>query len=232
MSLTNFDKLIYKDKDEDSLKNKHKLAPTWDRQTFRVLLCGKTGCGKTNFLLNMLLKFMNFEEIHILTKIIDEKPYKWLRETLEPVEDEIGRQIIFMYNDMEDMPEPSELEDDVHRIIIFDDQVGEKKQEKIIDYFKLGRKVKCGCFYLSQEYFQTPKIIRNQCDYFALFKFPSDNEMSRLHSELANDIPKNVFKDMIKYCTKDVGSCLFIDKKDNKMPYRKDCVDRIKLKSK
>lgn len=229
MSLVNFDKLIYKKK-ENALKNKHSLCPTWDNKTFRCLFVGPSGCGKTNTLLNLLLRLMNYQEIHILTKMIDEPAYEFLQETLEPVEKKVGHQIVHMYDNHEDMPEVADLDPSICRVVVFDDQVSEKDQSKIVDYFTLGRKTNCGIFYLSQSYYKVPKIIREQCNYYAIFSLPSDNEVSRIHHEIANDIPKDKFKRIMQECTKNPGDCIFIDKKTGEHPYRKNVIQKINMK--
>lgn len=230
MALCNFEKLIYKDQ-KKALQNKHKLAPTWDNhQTFRMVLAGPNGCGKTNTLLNMILRFMNFEEIHILTKDIHEPAYEFLQETLKPVEKKIKQKIVHMYDDKDDLPNPQDLDDESHKIIVFDDQVSEKDQSKIVDYFILGRKKNCGCFYLTQSFFSVPLKIRHNCNYFCLFNLPSDGDLCRISREIANDIPKDEFKRLMLKATEEKGGSILIDRKgDRDTPYRKNIIQPLRV---
>lgn len=227
--MINFEKLIHKNQ-KKALQNKHRLAPTWDNnQTFRLLLTGPSGCGKTNTLLNMVLRLMNFDEIHLLTKDTHEPSYEFLRKTIEPVEKELKHKILYMYNNKNDLPNVQDLNKNTYKIVIFDDQVNDKDQEKIIDYFTLGRKERVGCVYLSQSFFKTPLIVRQNCNYFVLFSLPSNGDLCRISREIANDIDKNEFKQLMIESCKNQGDSLMIDKKgDRKKPYRKNIIEPLK----
>ena len=57
-------------------------------------------------------------------------------------------------------------------LVIFDDMVNEKNQKAISELYIRGRKIKGGIslLYLTQSYFQVPKIIRVQCQYIFILK--------------------------------------------------------------
>jgi len=42
---------------KDGLINKHFQAPQWP---FQILICGNSGCGKTNLLLNLIYDYLLF----------------------------------------------------------------------------------------------------------------------------------------------------------------------------
>ena len=90
--------------------------------------------------------------------------------------------------------------------MIFDDFVCEKNQKPLIDYFIRGWHKNCSAIYLSQSYYKTPKDIRLNCLHFAIYEFPSSNEVSVICRE------NNVDKEDYRKATKDPFSFLFIDK--------------------
>ena len=78
------------------------------------------------------------------------------------------------YKKLTDLPPAKDLENDGHQLVIFDDCVADKNQEKISDYFLYGRKINnnlgCSCIYISQRYFGIPQIVRGQLNYMILLK--------------------------------------------------------------
>lgn len=145
------------------------INPNYDFATMplkhplRMVICGASGSGKSNILLNIISLMSNtFEKIIIFTQDKDEQLYNYLEEKLEPELFEIfeGIESVNKYNF-------NNLEDKQH-LIIFDDMCieTEKKQSYIQELFIRGRKMahKCGvsCIYLTQSYFQTPPTIRKQ----------------------------------------------------------------------
>ena len=78
------------------------------------------------------------------------------------------------YKELTDLPPAKDLENDGHQLVIFDDCVADKNQEKISDYFLYGRKINnnlsCSCIYISQRYFGIPQIVRGQLNYMILLR--------------------------------------------------------------
>ena len=66
--------------------------------------------------------------------------------------------------------------EDNQKLVIFDDYVCEKNQNKIIDYFIQGRHKNCSVVYLSQSFYKTPRDIRLNCSHYCVFDFPSSRE--------------------------------------------------------
>lgn len=59
--------------------------------------------------------------------------------------------------------------DKYQRLIIFDDLVNDKKANNVIrQYYIQGRKCGLSMVYISQSFFQIPKMIRENCQYFIL----------------------------------------------------------------
>ena len=51
---------------------------------FRMLICGKTGCGKTNTVLHMLIKpLIYYDKIYLYSKNLEQEEYRHLSKILE-----------------------------------------------------------------------------------------------------------------------------------------------------
>lgn len=77
---------------------------------------------------------------------------------------------ITFYENLNDLPSPTNLNKRKKNLIIFDDCVEIKNQTNISSYFTRGRHNNCSCIYLSQRYYDIPKIIRTQLSAVVLFK--------------------------------------------------------------
>ena len=53
---------------------------------FRMLICGKSGCGKTNTVLHMLIKLLFYhDKIFLYSKNLEQEKYTYLSEILEMI---------------------------------------------------------------------------------------------------------------------------------------------------
>lgn len=79
------------------------------------------------------------------------------------------------------MPEPRDLNKGIQKLIVFDDMIADKNQEKIINYFIYGRKQGCSTFILSQSYYAIPKTIRgHQFSYLILVKISGVRDLNMI----------------------------------------------------
>jgi len=115
-----------------------------------------------------------------------------------------------------------ELDPEKQNLVIFDDFISEKNQHIIEDYFVGSRHWNCSCIYLSQSYYDTPKMIRKNCTHFAIYRFASDREVQELAKDHAGHLGKEVFKDMYHQCVQYPYHFMLIDKvtKDSNLQYR------------
>ena len=187
-------------KKELFIHENHNFNETQIKVPFRMACIATSGAGKTNFLLNLIKLFTQgngtFTHIHILHKI-PEYLYDYLAK-------KIGDKITF-YERLSEMPEAKELENHGggHQLVIFDDCVTEKKQEKIENYYIYGRKINggvgCSCIYLSQKYYAIPKIIRGQLSYVILLRIREKLDFRRLLRDcgipLEIDELESIYKD-------------------------------------
>ena len=176
--------------------------------TFRMLICGNSGSGKTNLLYHMFIEpLLYYDEIHLYAKNLEQEKYQNLMNKMNELSRRSGYDYDIMSVSNDKIIPINNLDyEDNQKIIIFDDYVCEKNQRDIIDYFIQGRYKNCSVIYLSQSFYKTPKDIRLNCSHYCIFEFPSKTERNMISSELG------VEKEQFKKATKEPYSFLYVDK--------------------
>ena len=93
MKIPNYD--LVSESDSDC----RQLLPYMPSNTFRMLMCGSSGCGKTNTLMHMLYNLLYFDKIYLLSKNLQQPKYRKLLETFQPISEEVRYQVIEASND-------------------------------------------------------------------------------------------------------------------------------------
>ena len=199
MEIPNYDSNNNK---KNSYKQLYEYMPN---DTFRMLICGGSGSGKTNLLYHMLMKPLDrYDQIHLYAKNLEQDKYQDMIKNLNEISQSVGYDVLVCSNN--DIVPVEDMEDDWQKIVIFDDYVCDKNQKPLVDYFIRGRHKNCSVIYLSQSFYGTPKDIRLNCSHFCVYEFPSSNERSLISRELGVDK-----QDYIK-ATKKPYSFLYVDK--------------------
>ena len=185
MEIPNYDVDIKNKK----FKQRYSFMPN---DTFRILICGNSGSGKTNLLLHMLLSLLCYDEIFLYAKNLDQEKYQILIDEINKISKELGFDIITVSNDKIIQIKDLGYEDN-QKPVIFDDYVCEKNQREIVDYFIQGRHKNCSVIYLSQSFYKTPRDIRLNCSQYCIYEFPSSRERNMISSELGVDREKTIF---------------------------------------
>ena len=200
--------------DNNNTKNK-KFKQLYDfmpNDTFRMLICGSSGCGKTNTLFHMLIApLLYYDEIYLYAKNLEQEKYKILINSMNDLSrgSNYDYDILKASND-EIIPIKNLPYEDNQKIIIFDDYVCEKNQREIVDYFIQGRHKNCSVIYLSQSFYKTPKDIRLNCSHYCIFDLPA-RERKMISSELGVD------KEKFKKATKKQYDFIYVDKPRKKV---------------
>ena len=198
---------------DSDTKNKkiNQLLPFMPNDTFRILICGNSGRGKTNLLYHMLIEpLLYFDEIHLYAKNLDQEKYQNLMNKMNEMSTTVGYDIMNVSNDKIIPINDIDYEDN-QKLVIFDDYVCEKNQRQIVDYFIQGRHKNCSVIYLSQSFYKTPRNIRLNCSHYCIYEFPSSRERNMISSELGVD------KEKFKKATKEPYSFLYVDKPKKKI---------------
>ena len=137
------------DFNEDEYTNFKQLYPYMPKSTFRMLICGNSGSGKTNLLYHILIKpLVYYDQIHLYGRNLEQEKYRHMIKEFNDFSNEVGYDIISYSND-EITPVTRRFDPDSQTIVIFDDFVCEKNQKKLVDYFMQGRNKNCSVFFLS-----------------------------------------------------------------------------------
>ena len=197
--------------DVDNKNKKFKQRYTFmPNDTFRMLICGNSGSGKTNLLLHMLSSLLHYDKIFLYAKNLDQEKYQILIDEMNKISKVLDYDVLTISND-KIIPINNLDYEDNQKIIIFDDYVCEKNQRQIVDFFIQGRHKNCSVIYLSQSFYKTPRDIRLNCSHYCIYEFPSSRERNMISSELGVD------KEKFKKATRKPFSFLYVDKPRKKV---------------
>lgn len=187
----------------------------------RMCVVAPSGSGKTNFLVNVIAKFCEgkgtFADITVITRNADEPLYRFLKKKCDDIQ---------IVEGLNNTPVLDKMDKDVNHLVVFDDLVLEKNQERIKNYYIRARKLNCSVIYLSQSYFAIPKIIRNNCSYLVLLKLSGHREVNMILSEGGLGIDKDTLLRLYQEATNEKFSPFIIDyEEDPSKRYRKGLLD-------
>ena len=183
MEIPNYDSI------NDPDKKYKQLYPFMPSDTFRMLICGNSGSGKTNLLYHMLIKpLLYYDEIYLYARNLEQDKYKRLIQKMRELSMKLKLSYDILHVSNDKITPVTEMDyEDNQKLVVFDDYVCDKNQRQLIDYFIQGRHKNCSVTYLSQSFYKTPKDIRLNCSHYCLYEFPSSREANRISSELGID---------------------------------------------
>lgn len=169
---------------------------------FRMLIAAPSGSGKTNCLMNLLNAFdKTFHEI-IVCVLSDDEPLYQRLSTLPGA-------LFYTGGEVPEMPAKN---DGLQRLIIFDDLVLHREANKqAAQYFIKARKLGYSMCYISQSYFQTPKMIRIQCNILVLGKNLLKKDLRMILGVIPTDMTIDQFAQRYSEMTKEPMSVILID---------------------
>ena len=196
-NVTNYYKTIPKKYLKSNYENPLFKQNNIDNIVSRFLIIGPSGSGKTNNLLEFIKRTSgSYYHIYMCCKNPHQPLYEWLK-------DEMGDGITITDN-IDELPECSEMEPKGKaKLVIFDDMLteSEKTLKKVAHYFIRGRHDHCAVMFLSQSFYQTPILIRRNCNYIIIKKLGSvKDSVEILKSYSLQDIDKKTLLKMYKYC--------------------------------
>lgn len=176
--------------------------------SIRGIICGPSGSGKTNLIVTLLFDVngLRFNNVYVYSKSLYQEKYQTLESTLKKA----GNIGYFPYKDSDEIIDPNEALE--NSIFIFDD-VACERQEKIRDYFSMGRHRSVDSFYLCQTYTRIPKhLIRDNVNFIILFKMDELNLRNVYRDHVSPDITFTELLDICSACWKDEFGFIVIDK--------------------
>ena len=200
------------------------------RHPFMGLCIGATGSMKSNCLMN-LLKKMNgtFEYLILVTQDKKEPLYLALEEQINDKEVLTIIEGLEAFNDY--IKDYSQLKEG-QTLVIFDDMCveSESAHSKVNNLYIRGRKMLnmkgISCLYLSQSYYQVPKILREQSSILILKKINGKYDIDAILRDCGQlDCDKRQLNAMYKHCVtskKDPNFMLINKGADDSEIYRKN----------
>ena len=177
---------------------------------FRSLIVGSSGSMKTNTLMNMI-KVMSgtFERLVVCLKSKDEPLYMWLADKLKD-------QVEF-HEGLTNLPNVDSFSKEQQTLVVLDDLVLEKNQSQIEEFYIRARKKGCSLVYISQDFYRTPKAIRNNLTHLFVKTVSSMKNLNMIMRECSLGVDKKLFIKMYEECTKEKNSFLLIDLENGEM---------------
>lgn len=188
----------------NNIKTEKCLNPNYKKHKieipFRALCCCGSGGGKSNLVMNLLyLMNKTFHKIVICTKA-PEPLYDYLINKIKDIE--------IHYEGM--IPEFEKMNKGENALVIFDDLVLDKNP-KISEMYIRGRKLGYSLFYISQSYFTTPKILRQNVNYIFLGRGLQKRDLNMILGEFAMGLSKSELEDLYSELTKEQMNFMLID---------------------
>jgi hypothetical protein len=186
---------------------------------FRMCIVAPSGSGKTNFLVNLINLFCQgrgtFADINISTKNKDEPLYNYLASMPD--------QIHIREGGFETLPKLDDFDKDYNHLVVVDDLVLERNQERICNYFIRARKLNVSVIYISQTYYGIPPIIRKNTSYMVLLKLNGKCDINAVLGEVAVGLTKEQLLAMYEYATNEKFNALVVDMEaPNEKRFRKN----------
>jgi hypothetical protein len=194
---------------------------------FRMCVVAPSGSGKTNFLVNLIKVFSQgkgtFADIHICTANKDEPLYNWLTKENNQITISEG---------ISSTPKLDDMDKEENHLVIWDDLVLTKDLKPVEKYYIRARKLNCSVVFLSQSYYDIPKIIRKNSSYLTILNLGgSKRETTAILNEWGTDLDKDELKAIYEDCTSEHMRPLIIagGKKEKNKKYRKGWKDYYNL---
>ena len=168
-----------------------------------MLVVGGTGTGKTSFVVNLLYKMTNtFAKVIVACKMLDEPAYKMLKSQLKDAVDII---------DVDVLPTLKSLPKSGQTLIIIDDFVAMKSQQKLRDYVIYARKYNIMLCFLAQSFYAVDKVIRQNVGYIVLLSMADKRNLGMIISTVGSSLDPKVIAHVIKNATKSKMNVCIID---------------------
>ena len=153
---------------------------------FRMCIVAPSGSGKTNFLLNLIKVFSQgkgtFTDITIVTANKDEPLYNYLAGEFEQIK---------IFEGIASTPKLDDFDKKYNHLVVWDDLVMSKNLETVSNYYIRARKRNTSVVFLSQSYYDIPKIIRKNSSYLVLLNLGgSKREQTAILNEWSSDLTK------------------------------------------
>ena len=215
------------------IKPKKTINPNYEKHgisvPFRMCISAPSGSGKTNGLLNLINHLdKTFHEIIICVKSSDEPLYELLIQKLKNVSVFENGEVpdISNYSSIDKTTKRLKKNDNKQRLIVFDDLILDKEaNKKASEYYIKARKLNFSMVYIGQSYYQIPKMIPDNCQYFMLGRNLLKKDLRMILSVFPTEMELDDFANLYNELTNEPLDTILIDV--NKKSIRKNIIGDI-----
>ena len=135
--------------------------------------------------------------------------------------------MIEIHEDLDKLPNINEFKSHEQTLLIFDDFITDVKKHPVIsEIFIRGRKKGISTMFLSQSYYSSPKIIRQNVSYCVILKLGGSRDVNALLREVSIGLTKEKLMYMYNDATKEKFNCLIVNlERSGNERYRKNFLD-------
>lgn len=171
---------------------------------FRALVCCASGGGKSNLVMNILYELNNTLHKIIIVSKAEEPLYNNLEKKIKN-----GVEIYYEGR----IPDIEKMDDGQNGLIIFDDMVL-TPNNKIGEMFIRGRKLGYSSIFITQSFFGTPKIVRQNVNYVWLGKGMNKRDLRLILSEFSVNLSIDKLEEFYNEITKTNMNFMLLDSND------------------
>jgi hypothetical protein len=193
----------------------------------RILITGSSGSKKTNSVRNVIKSMACFERIYLFAKKTDEPLYAELTDMYNEIGAKIGIQMFFSSNSLDDLPDVDSFNPNFNNLIIIDDMIGEKNKmlKNVADLWIRGRRENCSTMFVTQAFFKSPLLIRENTDYFIFKRMSGKRNRMLIWSEFSGTKTSEELDAKYEEITKkDINHWFMVDEETSnpELHYRKN----------
>ncbi len=202
--------------------NKNPLVPQWP---FRLLISAPSGTGKTNILMNLIMSYLHWDKIYIVSKMIKtEDKYIELTDWIKVIENNIhlemnmnDMKIGHFYDKFEDLDDVDDFDEKFQNLVVVDDMITTKNQTKITEMAIRGRKKNISFIYLTQSFFDVPKLLRKNITDYIFLNVGSKRELQEIAKTVAYRISYDEFIKLYNECVQEPYGFVYISSRDKEL---------------
>jgi len=156
-------------------------------------------------------------------------------QTIQSINELTDSELIELEKHNFEIPEPPRFKNGAVNVILFDDLVGTtalRNGKSMLNYLTIrNRHLRVFIGLLVQGMKQVPKIIRQNTNVFAIWKFANKKMvLEDLYEEVSSCLKPGEFEELYDYCTADEHGCMVMDfSQPKERRFKKDFAEIVKI---